>query len=152
MGDIKMKTHLTTLDLPQIHRFAVGFDEIFDSLWRNSTATSTTGNYPPYNILKYSDTEYVIEIAVAGFIEKELDVEYVNNRIVVSGTKFHPAENGPEYLHQGISNRDFTKAFNLADSVEVKGAVFENGLLRIRLEKLIPEASKPKKIPIALAK
>ena len=143
-----MNARLVPFDLPQLHRFSVGFDQLFNDLRDNSALINNAGSYPPYNIVKHSDTEFSIEIAVAGFTEKSLDVESKDGRLIVTGNKSVDGLPTAEYLHQGISNRDFTRIFSLAENVEIRSASVENGLLIIHLEKIIPESQKPKKIQI----
>jgi len=143
------QVYVNTLDIPSIQRFAVGFDRMFDELSRTAGTLNAT-NYPPYNIIKQSETIYKIEVAVAGFEESELDVETVDNELVIKGNKAIEA-NG-EYLHQGIAGRDFVRTFALFENVEVKGADVRNGILTVTLEHIIPESAKPKKIAITFQK
>jgi molecular chaperone IbpA len=145
------QVYVNSLDIPQIHRFAVGFDRMFDELARTA-GTLNSSNYPPYNIVRVSENEYEIEVAVAGFAEDELDVEIQNGELFVKGeSKSNDVRTG-NYLHQGIAARDFTRTFALADNVEVKGAAVKNGILTIKLEVFIPESEKPKKIAITFQK
>jgi molecular chaperone IbpA len=145
------QVYVNSLDIPQIHRFAVGFDRMFDELARTA-GTLNSSNYPPYNIVRVSENEYEIEVAVAGFAEDELDVEIQNGELFVKGeSKANDVRTG-NYLHQGIAARDFTRTFALADNVEVKGASVKNGILTIKLEVFIPESEKPKKIAITFQK
>jgi molecular chaperone IbpA len=143
-----------TLDLPtfvnQIHRQAIGFDSLFEQLNRNF-ANSKTDNYPPHNVVKLDDTHYVIEVAVAGFAEDEIDVELKENVLTVRGEQVKQ-DNEVEYLHKGISARNFTRTFPLAEHIEVRGATVKNGILAIALEQVVPEENKPKKIAITFAK
>jgi molecular chaperone IbpA len=143
------QVYVNSLDIPQLQRFAVGFDRMFDELARTA-GTLNASNYPPYNIIKRSETEYAVEVAVAGFEENELDVEVVNNELVITGNKAIEA-NG-EYLHQGIAGRDFVRTFALFENVEVRGAQVKNGILTVTLEHIIPESAKPKKIAITFQK
>ena len=142
-----------TLDLPsfvnQIHRQTIGFDSLFEQLNRNF-ANSKSDNYPPHNVVKLDDTHYVIEVAVAGFAEDEIDVELKENVLTVKGEQAKKEE--VEYLHKGISARNFTRTFPLAEHIEVRGATVKNGILAIALEQLVPEEDKPKKIAITFAK
>jgi molecular chaperone IbpA len=145
------QVYVNSLDIPQIHRFAVGFDRMFDELARTA-GTLNSSNYPPYNIVRVAENEYEIEVAVAGFAEDELDVEIQNGELFVKGeSKANDVRTG-NYLHQGIAARDFTRTFALADNVEVKGASVKNGILTIKLEVFIPESEKPKKIAITFQK
>ena len=143
------QVYVNTLDIPSIQRFAVGFDRMFDELSRTAGSLNAT-NYPPYNIIKQSETIYKIEVAVAGFEESELDVETVDNELIIKGNKAIDAT--AEYLHQGIAGRDFVRTFALFENVEVKGADVKNGILTVTLEHIIPESAKPKKIAITFQK
>ena len=146
---------LHTIDLPafanQIHRQAIGFDSIFEELNRTFANTKTEGNYPPHKIVKLDDTHYVIEVAVAGFAEDEIDVELKENVLTVKGEQNKDQEE-IEYLHKGISARNFVRTFPLAEHIEVRGATVKNGILAVALEQVIPEEDKPKKIQITFAK
>jgi molecular chaperone IbpA len=143
-----------TLDLPtfvnQIHRQAIGFDSLFEQLNRNF-ANSKSDNYPPHNVVKLDDTHYVIEVAVAGFAEDEIDVELKENVLTVKGEQTK-RETEVEYLHKGISARNFTRTFPLAEHIEVRGATVRNGILAIALEQVVPEEQKAKKVQITFAK
>lgn len=143
---------LTKFDLTPFNRATVGFDRVFDILDRQF-ANSVSTTYPPYNIIKEGEDSYKIEIAVAGFREDELEITVKDYVLTVTGEqkREEDAEN-PTYLHRGISARSFTRTFTLGDHVEVKGAVVENGLLVINLEREVPEAAKPKKIAITFQK
>ena len=145
------QVYINTLDIPSIQRFAVGFDRMFDELSRTA-GTLNASNYPPYNIIKESETIWKIEVAVAGFDESELDVEIVNNELVVTGAVDKENKAEQQYLHQGIAGRDFERTFALADNVEVKGASVKNGILTVTLEHIVPESAKPKKIAITFQK
>jgi molecular chaperone IbpA len=145
------QVYINTLDIPSIQRFAVGFDRMFDELSRTA-GTLNASNYPPYNIIKESETIWKIEVAVAGFDESELDVEIINNELVVTGAVNKENKVETQYLHQGIAGRDFERTFALADNVEVKGASVKNGILTVTLEHIVPESAKPKKIAITFQK
>ena len=143
-----------TLDLPtfvnQIHRQTIGFDNLFDQLNRQF-ASSKADNYPPHNVVKLDDTHYVIEVAVAGFAENEVDIELKENVLTVKGERAKKDEE-VEYLHKGISARNFTRTFPLAEHIQVCGATVQNGILAIALEQVVPEEQKAKKIAITFAK
>ena len=145
------QVYINTLDIPSIQRFAVGFDRMFDELSRTA-GTLNASNYPPYNIIKETETIWKIEVAVAGFDESELDVEIINNELVVTGAVNKENKVEQQYLHQGIAGRDFERTFALADNVEVKGAAVKNGILTVTLEHIVPESAKPKKIAITFQK
>ena len=145
------QVYINTLDIPSIQRFAVGFDRMFDELSRTA-GTLNASNYPPYNIIKESETIWKIEVAVAGFDESELDVEIINNELVVTGAVNKENKVETQYLHQGIAGRDCERTFALAENVEVKGAQVKNGILTVTLEHFVPESAKPKKIAITFQK
>ena len=142
-----------TLDLPsfvnQVHRQTIGFDRMFDELNRQF-ANSRQDNYPPHNVVKLDDTHYVIEVAVAGFAQDEVNVELKENVLTVTGEQAKQ-NNEIEYLHKGISTRNFVRTFPLAEHIEVRGATIRDGILSIALEHIIPEAMKPKTIAITYA-
>ena len=130
----------------QFSPFSVGFDDIFNTLHRASIPSS---NYPPYDILK-EDDKYIIRIAIAGFKKSEVDIELDNNTLTVSiCRKDKTGIQKAEFLHKGISSKEFYKSFALAEHVEVKKATMSDGILRIMLEKNIPENERPKKIKIS---
>jgi molecular chaperone IbpA len=141
--------NIRTLNLPDLHRSAIGFDQMFEQLNR-TFANSKQGNYPPHNIVQVDETNYVVEVAVAGFAESEINVALADNVLTVTGEKVK--NETPTYLHQGISNRNFVRDFTLADNVEVRGAVVENGILAVQLELVVPEEKKPKTIAISFKK
>lgn len=143
---------LHTFDFPQLHRSAIGFDRLFDELNR-TFANSRSDNYPPHNIAQLDDTHFVVEVAVAGFKESEIDVELKDKVLTVKGEKVKD-EDAPEikYLHKGLSARNFTRTFTLADHVEVVAATIENGVLAIALELVVPDEDQPKKIAITYKK
>jgi molecular chaperone IbpA len=141
-----------TLDLPTLHRHAIGFDRIFDELNRTFANSKNDGNYPPYNVINLPEDKFIIEVAVAGFEENELDVEVRENILTIKGTKTTDKDVNLDYLHKGISDRNFTRTFTLNSDIHVKGATVKNGILAIALELIVPEEQKPKKIAIAFQK
>ena len=140
---------LRSLDIPSIHKFGIGFDTLFDDLLRNSQQGQN--NYPPYNVVKLSDDNFYIEVATAGFSEGEIDIQLDNRLLTIKGNKKRE-DATPEYLHQGISNRDFVREFTLAEHVEVANALIKDGILTVFLERRIPEERKPKTIAITYTK
>lgn len=130
-------------------RSMLGFERMFDDVEKllSMDIEKTVSNFPPHNILKLDDTRYVVELAVAGFAKDEIDISVEGGTLTVKGEK---AEKDTEvtYLHRGIGTRSFTKTLTLADTIEVKGAEFKDGILRIGLENVIPESKKPRKIEI----
>lgn len=143
---------ITTFDISNLPRFAIGFDRIFEELARTQEKlNNTNGNYPPYNIVRLAETEFAFEIAVAGFEEDELDVEVVDGELVVKGTAKDKDQHVGNYLHQGIARRNFVRTFALADNTTVKGAAVRNGILTITVELFIPQ-SKVEKVAITFEK
>ena len=139
-----------TFDIPNLHRHAIGFDRMFDDLSRTFANSRANDNYPPYNISKIDDTHYVIEVAVAGFVEDDLSIEVKDNTLTVTGKQGDKA--AVDYIHKGISTRSFERVFNLAEHVEVSSATVANGILSIELEQNIPEEKQPRKIAITSSK
>lgn len=130
-------------------KFFVGFDDQFNRLAKiHDDITKNIPNYPPYNIKKVDDTRYVIELAVAGFSKSEIEIEFVDDKLIVKGNAKED-NNAFDYLFQGIASRNFTRTFALNDQIEIKGAALVNGMLKIGLEKIIPEHKKPKKIEVS---
>ena len=123
----------------------IGFDQMIDRIREASETLPKIPSYPPYNIKKIDDEHFVIEMAVAGFGKTDLDIELKDGTLTVSGS--HDADE-KDYIYQGIANRAFTRKFTLADTVVVKNAELVNGLLKIALERFIPEEKKAKKIDI----
>jgi molecular chaperone IbpA len=137
---------MNSIDLTPLYRSSIGFDRLA-SLIDSALSSDTVGSgYPPYNIEVIEDNRYAISLAVAGFERDELDIKVENNVLTVRGEKSKNEER--KYLHQGIAYRTFERKFNLADYVEVVDAQLKNGLLTINLVKEIPEAMKPRTIPI----
>ena len=128
-------------------KFFVGFEDQINRMQKmHDDITKNIPNYPPYNIRKVDDTHYVIEMAVAGFGQNEIDIEINGGKLVVKGNVSQEAEDN--FLFKGIANRAFTRTFALNDQVEVKDAELFNGMLKIALERLIPEEKKPKKVAV----
>jgi molecular chaperone IbpA len=144
---------LRSLDIPQLHKFGIGFDTMFDELHRVHSQQSNN-NYPPYNIVQVNDDEYVISIAVAGFGIDNLSITKEKNFLIVEGKEYQSDTETvtPNYLHKGISNRDFRREFKLADHVEIENANLELGILNVYLMRKVPEESKPKQIAITYIK
>lgn len=145
---------LRSLDIPSIHKFGIGFDSILDELMRVN-AQQTNTNYPPYNIVKHSEDAFAIELAVAGFREGDINITLEKNVLTIKGQQtesLDELEKEVEYVHRGISARNFDRVFTLADYVEVIGAKAENGILTIELERQVPEEQKPKTVAITYNK
>ena len=137
-------------DLSPLYRSTVGFDRLFTLLDQMSGVDATAQSYPPYNIERTGENEYRISVAVAGFAEKDLAIETRENTLLIRGSKMAPDGDAPkhEVLYQGIAARAFERRFQLADHVQVTGAALEHGLLHVELVREIPEAAKPRQIPI----
>ena len=140
---------LRSFDIPTLTKFGIGFDNMFDELMRVSAQQSST-NYPPYNIVQINDDEYMISLAVAGFGLDNLSVTKDKNFLIIEGKEYDPDSEKivPNYLHKGISNRDFRREFKLADHVEISNAHLELGILSVHLKREVPEEAKPKTIAI----
>lgn len=121
----------------------VGFERMFDELSRTATA-ATNSNYPPHNIVKLDEDNYLIEIAVAGFKKDNIDIQLKDSILTVKGKK----EDDRTYSHKGISSREFTRTFTLGEYVQVNGADLEDGILAIKLERVVPEEERPRVIEI----
>jgi molecular chaperone IbpA len=144
MEDVAMRT----FDFTPLWRSTVGFDRFFNMLDESKRWTGEENNYPPYNIERTTRDHYWISLALAGFKPEEVTITAEQNVLTVEGEKVDKADH--QYLYQGISARPFRRVFNLADYVEVKGATFEGGLLKIELVREVPEAMKPRRIAIGV--
>ena len=129
-----------------ISPFAVGFDRTFDSLALLASSRANETNYPPYNIRKVAEEQYSIELAIAGFEEKDIDIELVEETLIINGNR--PKEASDGLLHQGLAARDFIKEFILSDDMVIKGAALSNGMLYVGVERVIPDEKKPRKIEL----
>ena len=137
---------MRTFDFTPLWRSTVGFDRLFNLLDESTRWNAEENNYPPYNIERAGEDHYWISLALAGFKPEEVTITAEQNVLTVEGSKAQKAET--EYLYQGISARPFRRVFNLAEYVQVKNALFENGLLKIDLVREVPEAMKPRRIAI----
>lgn len=144
-----MNTRRVNLDLLQNDPLFIGFDSIFNKLNQiNTMAGKPNGtNYPPYNIIKTGEDTYLIELAVAGFDEEDFDIE-LHNGVLTVKAEVGETDTSTNYLHRGIAARSFVRKFTLADTIHVEGVSLHQGMLNIRLENIIPEEKKPKKILI----
>jgi molecular chaperone IbpA len=143
-------THLKfpTFNTNDFDKFFVGYDKMFDQIAEfNDTLSKNIPNYPPYNIKKTADNTYVIELAVAGFGQSDIEIEIENDKLMIKGNASQ-GETDNDTLYQGLAFRPFTRMFTLNDQVEVQTAEMINGLLKIYLERIIPESKKPKKVEI----
>lgn len=141
---------MTRLDLTPYFRNSIGIDRLTRMLDQVDHVNATS--YPPYNIVATGDDKYEIEMAIAGFTQDEIKVSTQNGELVITGEKTEETEEtGRNYLHHGISARKFRRVFNLADYVEVQSAMVKDGILTVYLERVIPDALKPKQIEIQAA-
>ena len=140
---------MTLSRLTPLYHTTLGFENLFDEVEKllNSDFKTPTTTFPPHNILKLDDNHYVVELAVAGFSKDDIEVSVNDGELIIKGNKEDKAESG-EYLHRGIGLRSFTKTLRIADTVEVKGAEYKDGILRVGLENIIPDHKKPRKIEI----
>src|SRR5512139_1920198 len=142
-GGLSMRTY----DLTPFYRSTVGFDRLFNLL--DQVSSDGSPGYPPYNIERTGENAYRISVAVAGFAENELSIVAKENTLTIRGEKTATeATKDEQVLYRGIAARAFERSFQLADFVQVKSAALENGLLHVDLVREIPEAKKPRQIPI----
>jgi len=141
MGNL---TRYTTADLPalldRINRNSIGMDEYFNRLF---SLHETTSNYPPYNLVTVSNVESRLELALAGFKKKQVNVYTQDGKLFVEGQR-EDGESNTDYVHRGVAQRSFTRSWTLSDETEVRSVTFEDGLLSITLGKVVPEAHKRK--------
>mgnify|MGYP003333329852 CR=1 len=133
---------------PGLSKSTIGFDSLFRRLNDLAEGLPKIPTYPPYNIKKVDENKYIIEIAVAGFGKQDLEIELQEGVLSINGRVTTEAPDMEDYIFKGIADRAFTRKFTLADTVEVKNADLINGMLKICLERFIPEEKKPKKINI----
>ena len=142
---------LRSFDIPTIHKFGIGFDNLFDDLMRVN-AQQSNNNYPPYDIVQINDDEYMISLAVAGFGHDNLNITKDKKTLVIEGKHSRETvdneDSTAKYLHKGISERSFRREFQLADHVEISNAHLELGILNVYLKREVPEEAKPKTIAI----
>ena len=133
----------------QLRPLSVGFDDVFDhfeSMFDYDMVN--VSNYPPYNIVKTGDNKYDVEVALAGFNKKDINVSVENGMLTIESKEDKSKDKDGEVIHKGISKRYFKKSFTISDDVEVKGAELKDGMLRVSMEKIIPESKKLKTIDI----
>ena len=130
----------------QLRPFTIGFDDVFDHFEKMADYSFQSTSYPPYNIVKTGDLTYDIEVALAGYGKDDVSVDYADSVLTIKSV--HEDKDDKDTIHKGISRRKFTKSFTVADDVEVKGAELKDGLLRVSLEKIVPESKKPRTIKI----
>ena len=128
--------------------YAVGFDRVFDNLSRYVDNNTTSTGFPPYNIRKEGDYNYVIEMALAGFGKKDIEIEVTDGTLSVKSTKENDTDHDGNQLYRGISYRKFDRKFTLSEDIVVSDAKLENGMLLINLERIVPEEKKPRLITV----
>lgn len=138
---------MTRFDLTPFNRTTIGFDRLFNDLDRVIANSAINNSYPPYNIEKINENEFVISLAVAGFTMDDLEITHEGNELTIIGTT-PTSDEEKTYLHKGIAARGFARVFTIADHVEVEAAELELGLLNIYLKRNVPEELQPKKIAI----
>ena len=145
-----LRNALQAFDYNHMTPYAVGFDRQFDRLFDYVThQAESTGGYPPYNIQKLEDYKFEIEMALAGFSKKDIEIEVAEGVLTVKSMKDKDTGSTDDYtLYKGISQRNFTRKFTLADDIVVKGAELKDGMLTISLERIVPEEKKPQLITI----
>jgi molecular chaperone IbpA len=144
---VNKQFRITTDTLSPLFKTSIGFDRLVDEFFNEPAFTNATG-YPPYNISKTKDNDYEITLAVAGFKKSDIEIELEEGTLKISGTSQVLDGKEVEYLHKGIAERNFIRTFKLAEFVEVKSAKLEDGILRVKLFRNIPDALKPQKIKI----
>lgn len=140
------QNQLVRLD-PLALRALVGFDQMFDQIERRF-AGQVNNNYPPHNVIKTGDNSYEIQIAVSGFDKSEIKVEVDQDQLVISGERLKDDDDEHEYLYRGLATRNFVKSLTLAEYMEVKDASIKNGILTVSIERVVPEALKPRLVSI----
>lgn len=143
----KNMSNLQRIDSQSLNKILVGFDRIFDTL-EPRFMNQLNSNYPPHNIIRVDDYNYIIEVAIAGFKKEEIVVSIEQEILTITGSKNKTDDSGLQYLHRGLSSRDFVRSFTLAEHIVVKNAVISDGILSIKLEHIIPEEKKPRLIEI----
>lgn len=141
-----MQNNLTTFDKNKFTPYSIGFDNLFDRLFEMDIDSSNS--YPPYNISKINDNNYLIEMALAGFNKNDIEIELADGELTVKSNKKDSSDTNISLIHQGISRRSFIRKFTLSEEILVKNAEMKDGMLIIKLEKFVPESKKPKTINI----
>lgn len=139
-------TRISSLDLTPFYRNTIGIDSLFDRIVSQVDNSVAAGNYPPYNIIKVTDDHYKVQIAVAGFEQGDLEVNFQEGQLTVTGERRE--QDDQAYLHRGISARRFSRSWPVGEYVEVEGAQVKNGILTVDLKRHLPESMKPKTIAI----
>ena len=150
MFQLARHSAFTPQDLQKMMGFSVGFDSVFDRFF-DMDLTRDSG-YPPYNIRKINEAQYVIEIALAGFSKEDIEVEVTEGNLAIRSKEEKETDEDESFVHKGIAKRSFLRSFTLSDDIIVKGADLKDGMLIINLEKVIPDEKKPRLIQIGTSK
>lgn len=137
---------ITRFDTQALNRALIGFDQLFNNVERRF-ANQVQNNYPPYNVLKHDDNHFEIEIAVAGFEKEDIKIEVDQDQLIIKGQRLRD-DDADKYLHRGLAARDFERSWTLAEYMEVGDAELTNGILRVKLTRIVPDALKPRLIAI----
>jgi molecular chaperone IbpA len=137
---------ITRFDTQSLNRALIGFDQLFNNVERRF-ANQVQNNYPPYNVLKHDDNHFEIEIAVAGFEKEDIKIEVDQDQLIIKGQRLKD-DDSDKYLHRGLAARDFERSWTLAEYMEVGDAELTNGILRVKLTRIVPDALKPRLIAI----
>ena len=138
---------MNAIDFSPLFRTAIGFDRLA-RLMDSARSAAESNGYPPYNIEKTGEDTYILTMAVAGFAESDLEITAQENTLTIAGRPQPQPEDGRRFLHRGIAGRAFERRFVLADHIVVEGAELANGLLHVALRRVVPEALKPRRIPV----
>lgn len=145
-----MSHQLMRFDTNALNKALVGFDTLFRDV-ENRFASQISTNYPPYNVIKHDNDRYEIQLAVAGFEPDEVTVEIDQSQLIIKGQKNESSTlDDVYYLHKGLAARDFTRVFTLAEYMEVGQGKIKNGVLKIELNRVIPEALKPRVLKLSV--
>lgn len=138
---------LVRFDTNALNKALLGFDQLFDN-FEQRFANQINNNYPPYNIVKKDENNYELEIAVTGFAPEEVSVEIDQNQLIVKGERKREDDTDTQYIHRGLATRDFTRSWTLAEHMEVNTGSIKNGVLRVAIQRVVPEALKPRQLKI----
>lgn len=141
-------TNTRAFKIDQYWPSAIGFDKYFSEIEKMVSGPRESTTFPPHNIIKTGDHTYVVELAIAGFSKNDITIKIIDNILEIKGAKDESSDTAVQYLHKGIGMRAFTKAIKLSDTIEVRGAEYRDGILRVVLENVIPDAKKPREIKI----
>jgi molecular chaperone IbpA len=126
--------------------FFIGFDRSLDT-WNHVQSTSTATNYPPYNLIKVDEDNFIVELALAGFTKTDIDISVSEGKLIVKG-ETNAEDNDSKFIHRGIAARKFTREWALGEYMEVKAAELKDGMLKIEIEHILPEEKKPRQIKV----